>query len=68
MESEKQVDYEKQKEYRDNVSDTGDVSEPTGLCRSSGWSNEHYRNGLLGYNLFVLCISIPIIICFFLFT
>lgn len=59
------TDYDKQeKENRDSLSDSGDVPEPPRVRRSDSWGDETYWMGLLDYNIFVLCLSIPIIIGF----
>ena len=64
MESDSTGDYEKQKEHRDSLLNDSDISEPIWVCRTIRSGDEVVR-GLLDYNIYILCIGIPILLAFF---
>lgn len=64
MESDSTGDYEKQKEHRDSLLNDSNISEPIRVCRTICSRDEIVR-GLLDYNIYILCIGIPILFTFF---
>lgn len=63
MESDSTGDYEKQKEHRDSLLNDSDISEPIWVRRTICSGDEVVR-GLLDYNIYILCIGIPILLAF----
>lgn len=67
MESDSTGDYEKQKEHRHIVPNDCHLPKPIWVCRTIRSGDEVVR-GLLDYNIYILCIGLPILLTFLCLT